>query len=267
MSDNALGESPALAVDPSLIPAETDVKPETNEGADSAPAKPETASEDKLQKRFDKLTREKYEALRERDRERWEKEQLRAQIEAKTPAVAQSPPTLESSGFDEAKYQASVLEYTKAAAKAEAERIVNDHLQKQQVTAKHSEFEKRQQDFIKTKPDYADKVLNNPDLQISKDMARVIRESEIGPQIAFYLAENEELAASIAALDPLIQARELGRIEARLESQKAPAKSPVSAAPPPVAKLEGSDNEVDKDPDKMSTDDWLKWRNKQLRKR
>jgi len=72
-----------------------------------------------------------------------------------------------------------------------------------------------------------------------------IRDSEVGPDIAYHLASNVPEAERIAALDPYLQARELGRLEARFmseatartEAAKAPAPAKVSQAPTPPANL------------------------------
>lgn len=275
---NELGVSPANAENslPADANADADAKPEVEAEPAPAVAKPDVAPEDKIQKRFDKLTREKYEALRERDRLNWELEQLK-QSPAKSPPVAQEPPTLESSGFDEKAYQAELrkfyVEQAKEEARAEARKLIDEERQQTQAKARESEFEQRQNDFIKSKPDYRERVIDNPDLPITQAMAEIIRASEIGPQIAYHLAEHEDIAAQIAQLPPALQAREIGRLEARLESQKAPPKPQVSQAPPPAAKLDATDANVAIKPDSAESDtawsaeEWAKRRNKQLARR
>lgn len=266
-----LDASPAIAESPAPVSTEADAKPDTAPGADPAPAvaKPDVAPEDKVQKRFDKLTREKYEAFRERDRLRWELEQLRSQP-AKTPPVAQEPPTLESSGFDEAKYRQALKEFFAEEARSEARRVVEETRGQEKAEAAESEFQKREREFSKSKPDYVERVMDNPDLPITQAMAKVIHASEIGPQIAYYLAEHEDIAASIASMPEYLQAREIGRLEARLETQKPAPKPPVSQAPPPPPKLEATDPGVDKSPEEMTqaTDaQFAKWRKKYMNKR
>lgn len=261
MSENNLGEAPAIAETELPIAVET----VEESVAEPAPAKVEQP-EDKLQKRFDKLTREKYEAQRRADRLEWELEQTKSQA-AKPPQVAPEQPTLESSGFDEGKYQQALIEYSKATAKAEVERILKEREQQQQVTAKQTEFEKRQAEFIKSKPDYAEKVLENDDLHISHQMASVIRRSDMGPQVAYYLAEHADTAVALAQLqDPVDVAREIGRIEARLEAQKV-APAVVSKAPPPAAKIDATEPAIEKDPSQMSDAEFAKWRKRQIAQR
>jgi erythromycin esterase-like protein len=70
-------------------------------------------------------------------------------------------------------------------------------------------------------------------------MADAIRESELGARVLYELGKNQQEAARIAQLGPLAQAREIGKIEARIAQEKSkPAEeaeqpAPVSKAPPP----------------------------------
>jgi hypothetical protein len=225
-----------------------------------------------VQKRFDKLTKEKYDARREA--EFWRQRAMEAQQpQAKPEPVAPVKlPTLEDTGYDEAKYQAAFLEYTKAQARQEAQAALAQAKAEETARQRAEAFEKRQRAFLATKPDYIEKVMQNESLPISKAMADVIVESEIGPEVAYYLYENPEQSAAIARLDPTNAAREIGRIEARIEferqSRKAASVKPsVSQAPPPVPKLDTTEPAVERDPDKMSVTDWLKWREKQVKRR
>ena len=64
-------------------------------------------------------------------------------------------------------------------------------------------------------------------------MAQTIQASETGPDVIYYLGSNPKEASRIARLAPLLQAREIGKIEARLASNP-PAKK-TTAAPAPIA--------------------------------
>lgn len=261
MSENALGADPALAEEPALITEVPEGQLEVKTDAEPAPAK--ETPEDKVQKRFDKLTKEKYDAQRRGDRLEWQLQQLQSQP-AKTESVAPIIPTLESSGFDDSKYQKALGEYNESLIESKVEALLAKRQAQTQEVSKASEFDKRQAEFAKSKPDYAEKVIENPSLPISQTMAEVIRESEIGPQIAYHLADHPEIAESIARLSPLAQAREIGRIEAKLEVQKAaPAK--VSQAPAPAAKIEASEPDVSKDPKDMNPAQFAKWRRKYMK--
>jgi hypothetical protein len=214
-----------------------------------APAAPSPAPEkvDNVQKRIDRLTWEKNEYRRQLD-------ELRARPESKAPAPEPlKPPTKADHDYDDDKYQAALIAYTEQIAEKKAQELLEKHERNRQESAKQRTFQERQDAFIKSKPDYREKVTENESLPITPEMAQVIRESEMGPELAYYLAENEDKAAAISQLSPFLQARELGRIEALLESQKAapaaaPAEKPkVTAAPPPVPKIEVTESSTRKD--------------------
>lgn len=183
------------------------------------------------------------------------------QIEAAT----EQAPTLEQFGYDEAKYQQAVIKFAESAAERAATRKMTEWEQKQQSTTKAQSFKQREAEFKATVEDYEELVYDQS-LSITTPMAEVIAESDIGPQVAYYLAKNPDEASRIAALSPIQTARELGKIEARLTTAKAAPKA-TTKAPPPPPKITATDTEVEPDPDKMSVNQWLKWREKQLKRK
>jgi hypothetical protein len=111
-------------------------------------------------------------------------------------------------------------------------------------------------------PDFED-VIASSDVPMSDVMRQAIMDSDVGPKLAYYLATNPDDAHKIATMSHIGQVRALGRIEAQLE-QGTP--KSVSTAPAPV-KTVGGRSTVKVDPDKMTTDEWLKWRQEQIKKR
>lgn len=109
--------------------------------------------------------------------------------------------------------------------------------------------------------DFEDVVMSS-DLPITQYMAEVIAESDIGGEVAYYLGKNRAEAARIAAMSPLAAARALGLIEAKLVNVP----PNVSNAPPPPTPV-GNRSVVSKDPDKMSVEEWTKWRESQIKSR
>lgn len=266
-----LAPEPAIAENALAATPETEVTGEAPNAAESAPASPEPAApeRDKVQERFDKLTREKYDALRAADTERYQRERLEAELQAlKTkpdPVVPDTLPTLEQFEYDEAKYRVALAAYYKAEARKEVDTVFKEREQQQRAQERTSNFQKRQAEFIASKPDYAEKVLSNPTLPITESMRDALLDSELGPQVAYYLAENVDKASAIAQLPPIAQAREIGRIEARLEAAKASPPPSVSKAPPPPPSISAVESAVEKNPDEMSIEEWKKWRDKRDR--
>lgn len=261
--DTTQAVTPAVAVEPVVDSTEADAVAEGTTGAESATAVADTNAPktDRVQERIDRITREKYDALRERDY--WQQRaEMARQPEAKPEPVAPvTPPTQEAYGYDETKFAAANAEYQRQIARSEAQALLTAERQRYAFEQSQATFQAREADFIKSKPDYLEKV-RDPSLPISPPMAEAIRESDIGPLVAYYLAEHVDTARMISGLSPLGQAREIGRIEAALGAARAIETKPVvSKAPPPPATLEtSSDVTVEKDPAKMTQAQFAKWR-------
>jgi len=96
-------------------------------------------------------------------------------------------------------------------------------------------------------------VISDPSLPISQIGALFIAESDKGPQVAYWLGQNRQEAARIARLDPMRQAYELGKVEARIDA--APAARRVSNAPQPVSRVGRGGAPGAKSVDAMSVND------------
>ena len=159
-----------------------------------------------------------------REQRKWEREQTRRV----QPAPAELPPV---ENFE------SVDAYADALAERKAEELLN-----------RRELERQQMDFLdayhdreedaRAKYDDFEQVAYNPKLPISNAMAETIQASDIGPDIAYYLGTNPKEAARIAALrSPILQAKEIGKIEAKMASE--PILRKTTSAPAPIAPISG----------------------------
>ncbi len=121
---------------------------------------------------------------------------------------------------------------------------------------------------------YADfeQVVYNPKLPITDVMAETIQESDVGPDLAYYLGSNPQEAARISRLSPFLQAKEIGKIEGKLLDN--PPVKKTSSAPAPIspvtAKASGNPSYDTTDPrslKSMSTSEWIEAeRQRQVRK-
>ena len=114
----------------------------------------------------------------------------------------------------------------------------------------------------RTKYDDFEQVAYNPKLPITDAMAQTIQSSDVGPDMAYYLGSNPKEADRISRLSPLSQAKELGKIEAKL-SDNPPVKK-TSNAPAPIAPItarsSGSPSLDTTDPrsiKSLSTSEWI----------
>lgn len=211
------------------------------------------------------------------DRNYWRDMAMRHQPQTPTPPPTPAPdatptpakrPKLEDYGYDEAKYEAALDDYVTARAKAAAQEELRQAEQARTHRERVTTFAERQAAFAKDKPDYAQKV-QDPTLPITDAMRDVILDSPDGPEVAYWLAQNRDIAARIAQMPPHLAALELGRIEGRIEAKREAktAPPPVTKAPPPPPQVEAAEPDVDKDPDQMSVPEWKKWRAKGLQQK
>lgn len=114
-------------------------------------------------------------------------------------------------------------------------------------------YQERVMDFAAETPDFQ-AVAGNPALPITEVMAEQIMDSDVGPQVQYYLGKNPREASRIAALSPAQQIREIGRLEARVST---PAPKRITQAPAPIKPVAG--NRVNKafDPEKASVEEYV----------
>ena len=239
--------------------------------AESAPAAVETSvvPESTIPKgRFDEVYG-KWKST-ERDLEYWR--ELAVRQNKPEPVVEKAPelPTPEQHGFDDAKYQAALTDYNRHIARSEALSVIKAEREQERQQAKVQTFRQREAEFAAKNPAYQEKVYNNA-VPISEAMVELIAESEDGPAVAMYLADNIELASQIYGLSPVQTAREMGRIEARLAQAKvAPVPKPVlTNAPPPPPTIEAVEPAVVRDlgDPKISDAEFAKIRKRQIAQR
>lgn len=253
---------PATEV-PAVV-AEAPVGTEPQGGTD-APAKPKPSG---VQKRLDELTRNWRQT--ERDRDHWRELALRSQQQPQQQSqAAHGEPTLEAAGGDMTKF---VREHAAWVAREELRKAREEEAnQKKQERLKEStkKYQERVAKALSKYEDFED-LTSDPNLPITEDMADYIRESDEGPEVAYWLAKNPQEASRIAQMNGRDADRALARIEARISTPaSAPAApKPVTNAPPPPPTV-GTAASTGKPPlsDDVSTKAWIEERNKQLRKR
>jgi hypothetical protein len=152
-----------------------------------------------------------------REQRKWERDQAQRQAETQ---VLRAPVDDYSA---EANPDALVLQ------KAE-EIIARREAAKQQFQALES-YQEREEAARDKYTDF-EQVAYNPKLSITNVMAETIQSSDIGPELAYYLGSNPKDAHRIASLPPLSQAKEIGKIEAKLAAE--PPMKKTTSAPAPI---------------------------------
>lgn len=232
-------------------------------------AKPDEKKEDPIpkgvQKRIDRAVREKYEAQAEAKmlKERLDRiEQNINQQQRVANPIDNSEPRIDNfDDFD--KYVAAKAEWI-------ASKKINETLQERErriaeerVAAAHyktvDSWNQKLEKATAELPDF-EEVLSSSDVPMSDFMRDAIIDSDLGPKVAYWLANNPDEAKKIASMSPLATVKAIGRIEERLESQAKAPKKPTGAPAP--LKPVGGKASVQKDPGQMSDAEYLEWRKK-----
>jgi hypothetical protein len=209
--------------------AEVDSAPTTDvtatpEVAESTPEVAESQVEQAEEKKYSQAEIDAMIGKRlAREQRKWEREQANRQSEQQ---VMKAAPTASVDQFESPEAYAEALAYQRAEeliAKREAAK------QQSQVLESYHDLEEE----ARTKYDDFEQVAYNLKLPITNVMAETIQSSDIGPELAYYLGSNPKEADRISRMTPLGQAKEIGKIEAKLVS--APPIKKTTSAPAPIS--------------------------------
>jgi len=211
-----------------------------------------------------------------------QRKQLRAELEAeksakappKQEAKAQEPPArprLENfetfEQYEEARdgFAEDLADFKVQAALSKARAEDAEKLAKAESERKSAEirdtWDKRVKAFEQGAADFKD-VAYSKDIRVTDEMAYLIRESDVGPELLYHLGKNAELASELAGMPPLKLAKEIAKLEIQIEKPQDPKKNPVDGlfkpklvtnAGPPARELAGNATAV-ADPIKAAID-------------
>lgn len=218
---------PVETAEPNTAPA-----PEKDD-ADAA----EAARQRGVQKRIDRLTREKYEAKARAD--------LLEKLVAQPNASSQAGP---QDGRPQQKDYPTAEDFVEA--------LTDWKLEQREQKVRAQDAQKSQQAAMQKRDVLfaeAQKLGNfDPDefaenVKITGPMADAILDSDVGAKLVHHLNANPDEAARIANLSPARQAAEIGKLEAKLSTVT----PKVSKAPPPIDPIGGGKATVES----LETDD------------
>lgn len=269
------------SVDTGKVEAEVDaekteepVKTEKPEKADAGVQDAKDGDKNPFEVRIKELTDKVRSGKRASDAQlfevRAENERLRKELESK-PEVQEPLKSLEDFEFNEVAHREYLDKRTASIAEKAASSAVGK-VQTQLESGKvEQDFRTRESAFESEVSDYADvvygEVSGKRTWTSSPAMADEIRLSEIGPEIAYHLAKNPEVASEISTLSDRETVRRMTLLESSIKSEKAKKGESVSKAPPPPPKLPKGEEGLDKDPANMSDSEFAKWRRKQISNR
>jgi len=223
--------------------------PMPEQEATAAPVAEDTRPEDQTTETTKTFTQEELDAIvgkrLAREQRKWEREQA----QRSAPTAPSELPLPDQ--FD------SVETY----AKAYAERMLQEREVQKQRSEYVEAYHDREEDARGRYDDF-EQVAYNPNLRITTVMAETIQTSDVGPDVAYYLGSNPKEADRISRLSPILQAKEIGRIEATLVSNPPVKKSSSAPAPisPVTARSSGApafDNTDPRSIKTMTTSEWI----------
>ena len=185
-----------------------------------------------------------------REQRKWERDRA---AQASTPAAPKDVPAPDQ--FE------SVEAYAEALAIQKAEQLIEQREQQRQQHEILESYHDKEEE-ARAKYDDFEQVAYNPSVPITQVMAQSIQASDVGPDLAYYLGTNIKEAERIARLAPILQAKEIGRLEAKIANEPVTKKTTSAPAPisPVTAKGSGSPAYDTTDPRSvktMSTSDWI----------
>lgn len=262
------------SIDSSIDTDEVETKPEEvaeeQESEDDSSTSVENNDDEKtdgsFQERVDKLTKN----WRESERALTALEQENVDLRKKLSEIPTSKEPLKSLAdfeYDNEKYMSYMTTEIETRAIAAAEKAGQGFQDQAVIKQSESDFSAREAEFAKTVKDYQE-VAYERSLKVSAPMAAAMRASEAGPEIAYYLGKNPDVARRIFSLPAETAGLEIGLIQADLAAKKVEAKpKKVSNAPPPPPKIKAGDPGITKDTGDMSDREFAKWRRKQIANR
>lgn len=216
------------------------------------------------QERVNEITRARREAERRAEALERELASIRQQQPAQhQPRSSEKAPALADFNYDMDAWSQAMSDYAIAQAESRVEQKITSKTQQERQQSVQRSFEERAAKYAADHPDF-DRAVDDlgRTVRFSPEVVEVIGESEHGPAVVHYLAQHLDEADRIARLPPHLAAVHLGRIEAQVSQAKP---KPVTKAPSPAPTL-GGGAAASKDPDRMTADEWLAWRNNQLKR-
>jgi len=178
-----------------------------------------------------------------REQRKWERER-----QAPPPVAVDVPPVDQFDSVD-------------AYAEAKAIKLIEQREQQRQQTEILEAYHEREEE-ARTKYDDFEQVAYNPSLKITTVMAQAIQASDAGPDVAYYLGSNPKETDRISRLSPILQAKEIGRIEAKIANDVPVKRSTSAPAPisPVTARTSGNPSYDTTDPRStktMTASEWI----------
>jgi hypothetical protein len=208
MSEEVLAEVPAPEQVATAAP-----EPEIVAPVEAQPESPKSFSQEELDAAIGKRLA--------REQRKWEREARQAEAPKPVPVEHVTPEQF-----------TTTEEYVEALTTSKAQKIVEQQQYAKQQQELLGSYHEKEEDARAKYEDF-EQVAYNPKLPITDVMAQTIQAADNGPDIAYYLGTNPKEADRIARLTPFLQAKEIGKLEAKVASE--PVTKRTSSAPAPIS--------------------------------
>lgn len=249
---------------PVEVEAETgEESKEAESEAESPPADEENVDKktNSFEERIKKLNTRWRETERALTALEQENQELRQKV-TEVPTQVEEVKTLADFDYDDKQYQTYLFTEAKKQAASEVESLLSKRDAEAKAEIALERFSESERTFAAEHDDYFE-LTQSKGLIVTNPMADVIRGSDVGPELAYHLGKNPDVARKISKLSDAAVGRELTLIETQLKAEKAkPAKEVSKAPPPPPAKIGGDEpgkriSTTEAASDKMSDKEWF----------
>lgn len=257
---------------------ETKTEDKSNLSGDDATAEQDQGKKHGgVQKRIDKVVREREEAKRRAEAAEKKLKELEGKTKEETKPTAKKPREHDFDTYDEFldaldDFENGSAEDNNEGNKAESKDKSKDESKGEAEEPEISDQAKTAIAVLKEKVDSAEKpddfndVAYAEDLSITQDMVEALSECDNPDRVLYHLGKNKELATEIAGKSKMQQFKEVLRLDMTVKASKPPKPTKTTAAPDPISPVHGSDAQ-EKDISEMTQAEYEAWANKQELKR
>ena len=227
---------------------EGDVEQSEPEAKEEAKKQEPEKQKDKLNKRFDKVTQRAKQAEAEA-------QELREKLKSYEAGNVQQPQqeTVKAEGKPQASQFNDAFEYAEALAEWSAENALKqrdaEEAGRKAKEAQEKVLQSWNEKIAKAKADLPDfdAMVQSSTIVVGDEIRDSILESDVGPQLLYFLASDEDYAKKLTEMPVVKALREIGKLEAKFEAkaEKSPKAEKVretvssSKAPEPIKPLSG----------------------------
>lgn len=175
-------------------------------------------------------------------------------------------PTLEQFNFDQSAYQKAVTDWAANNVAGQARQQIQQELRQQHEQEIIGAYNQRLNGFMETHPDFQQAVAPLQTI-LPEAVQFAILSHPNGPEIAYHVANDDDLAFQLASIQPHLAAAAVERIASRMTAapqvpqQPTTPIRPVSQAPAPVPTVSGK-TPSQTPPEKLTDSEWFARRRK-----